>query len=68
MVSGIAVAEDGEGEVVMCEQCEKQKNDDLRWLALLVRQGLKVIVVGIEQRYGLRSSTVSEKKESGKAA
>ncbi len=48
----------------MCEQCERQKNDDLRWLALLIRQGLKVIVVGIEKRYGLRSETDAERKTS----
>ena len=27
--------------------------DDVKWLALLIRQGLKLIVVGIERRYGL---------------
>lgn len=46
----------------MDEQCEQQKNDDLRWLALLIRQGLKVIVVGIEQRYGLRQETKRERE------
>lgn len=29
------------------------KDDDVKWLALLIRQGLKVIVAGIEKRYGL---------------
>ena len=29
------------------------KDDDVRWLALLIRQGLKLIVTGIERRYGL---------------
>lgn len=27
--------------------------DDIRFLAMLIRQGLKLIVVGIEKRYGL---------------
>lgn len=29
------------------------KHDDVRWLAMLIRQGLKLIVAGIEKRYGL---------------
>lgn len=29
------------------------KDDDTKWLALLVRQGLKLIVVGIEKRYNI---------------
>lgn len=36
----------------MCERCER-RDDDLRWLALLIRQGLKLIVAGIERRYGI---------------
>jgi len=40
---------------------EKQA-DDIRWLALLIRQGLKIIVVGIERRYGLREETETEAK------
>lgn len=55
----------------MCQQCEQQntKNDDIRWLALLVRQGLKIIVVGIERRYGLREATQEEAKgQRGQAA
>ncbi len=28
-------------------------NDDVKWLALLLRQGLKLIVAGIEARYGI---------------
>ncbi len=28
-------------------------DNDVRWLALLIRQGLKLIVVGIERRYHL---------------
>ncbi len=27
--------------------------EEIRWLVLLVRQGLKLIVVGIEKRYGI---------------
>jgi hypothetical protein len=30
-----------------------ERQDDVRWLALLVRQGLLLIVCGIEKRYGL---------------
>lgn len=57
----------------MCEQCSQkddQRADDLRWLALLIRQGLKIIVVGIEQRYGLRQETYREKdaRSHGKSA
>lgn len=38
----------------MCEQCKQQEREsDVRWLALLIRQGLKLIVVGIEKRYDL---------------
>lgn len=29
------------------------KDDDIKWLALLLRQGLKLIVSGIERHYGL---------------
>jgi hypothetical protein len=29
------------------------RDDDVKWLALLIRQGLKIIVAGIEKRYGL---------------
>lgn len=47
----------------MCEQCQaKAEQDDTRWLALLIRQGLKLIVVGIEKRYGLGE----EARESAK--
>jgi hypothetical protein len=34
------------------QQC--QDDDGLRWLALLIRQGLLLIVCGIEARYGLK--------------
>lgn len=27
--------------------------DDVKWLAMLIRQGLKLIVAGIERRYSL---------------
>ena len=39
------------------------KDDDIRWLALLIRQALKGIVVGIEQHYGLDHETQKERKE-----
>jgi hypothetical protein len=29
------------------------KDDDVKWLALLIRRGLLCIVKGIEERYGL---------------
>jgi hypothetical protein len=32
---------------------QRQDDDRVRWLALLIRQGLKLIVAGIERRYGL---------------
>lgn len=35
-----------------CERCQDQR-DSTRELALLIRQGLKLIVVGIERKYGL---------------
>lgn len=38
------------------------EHDDARWLALLIRQGLKLIVCGIEARYGL------DKKQDQRAA
>lgn len=41
----------------------ERKDDDIRWLALLVRQGLKIIVIGIERRYGLRAETQAEALE-----
>jgi hypothetical protein len=34
---------------------QRQDDDGVRWLALLIRQGLLLIVAGIEKRYGLRS-------------
>lgn len=48
----------------MCECCDRreEREEDARWLAMLIRQGLKVIVVGIERRYGLRESTQAEQK------
>ena len=35
---------------------EDQADDGVRWLALLLRQGLKLIIAGIERRYGLGES------------
>lgn len=52
----------------MCDVCREQQKDDVRWLAVLIRQGLKVIVVGIERRYGLREETQSEFKDRHKKA
>lgn len=39
-------------EVPVCA-CQREREDDTRWLALLVRQGLLLIVRGVERRYGL---------------
>lgn len=30
------------------------ERDDVRWLALLIRRALLMIVMGIEQRYGIK--------------
>lgn len=46
----------------MCDQCQRKQDDDVRWLALLIRQGLKVIVAGIDKRYG-ESRTERERRE-----
>lgn len=43
-------------EPLRFETRPKPKDDDIKWLALLIRQGLKLIVSGIEQRYGLDDS------------
>ena len=44
-------------------QCGCQKRDDeVKWFALLVRQGLKTIVVGIEKRYGLEHETQKDRR------
>ena len=51
----------------MCETPPQSKQDDVRWLAMLIRQGLKIIVVGIERRYGLRTSTQAEEKAQNAA-
>jgi hypothetical protein len=32
---------------------EPKPDDGVKWLALLLRQGLLLIVAGIEQRYGI---------------
>lgn len=32
---------------------QHEREDEVRWLALLVRQGLQLVVAGIEKRYGL---------------
>lgn len=41
----------------MCEAEQRKAEqdadrDDVRWLALLLRRGLKVIIAGIDERYG----------------
>ncbi len=33
--------------------CQREREDEVRWLAILIRQGLKLVVVGIEKRYGI---------------
>ncbi len=37
------------------ENATETAADDVKWLAMLIRQGLKLIVAGIERRYGLGS-------------
>lgn len=39
-----------EGPVCACQQ---GREDSVKWLALLLRQGLNLIVIGIEKRYGI---------------
>lgn len=40
----------------MCSECQRREikpdDDGVRWLALLLRQGLKIIIAGIDGRYG----------------
>lgn len=38
-----------EGPVCACRQ---EREDDVRWLAHLIRRGLKVIIAGIDEVYG----------------
>ncbi len=40
---------------IRCDRpdCRCERDDEVKWLALLVRQGLKLVVVGIEKRYGI---------------
>ncbi len=40
---------------ICCDRpdCRCARDDEVKWLALLVRQGLKLVVVGIEKRYGV---------------
>jgi hypothetical protein len=40
---------------------EPRAEEDVRWLALLIRQALLLIVAGIEKRYGLRRHTWEER-------
>ena len=41
---------------------EPAGDDSVRWLALLIRQGLKVIVAGIDAKYG-ESRSERERRE-----
>ena len=40
---------------IRCDRpdCRCARDEEVRWLALLLRQGLKLVVVGIEKRYGI---------------
>lgn len=38
---------------------QRHDDDGVRWLALLIRQGLKLVIAGIEKRYGLGGSSKS---------
>lgn len=44
-----------------CPCCQRQESE-VKWLALLLRQGLKVIVAGIDARYG-ESRSSKERRE-----
>ncbi len=37
--------------------CRCARDDEVKWLALLLRQGLKLVVVGIERRYGIEDKS-----------
>ena len=39
-----------------------RQDDDVRWLALTIRQGLKLIVRMIEKRYGLDETPASGRR------
>jgi hypothetical protein len=41
---------------------EPRAEEDVRWLALLIRQALLLIVAGIERRYGLARRTWRERE------
>lgn len=47
-----------------CDQKCRDLEEQDRWLALLIRQGLKVIVTGIEKRYGLEHETQRDRRAS----
>ena len=34
---------------------EKRDADNVQWLAMLLRQGMLLVVAGIERRYGIKS-------------
>jgi hypothetical protein len=40
---------------------EPRAEEDVRWLALLIRQALLLVVAGIEKRYGLRRHSWEER-------
>ena len=50
----------------MCSECQRQPrcedDDGVRWLALTIRQGLKLIVAEIDRRYG-ESRSERERRE-----
>ena len=43
------------------KSADEVKGDDVRWLAMLIRQGLKLVVVGIEHYYDLNENKDKEK-------
>jgi len=47
-----AVPAAGERRVSACGCDCHARQDDTRWLAMLLRQGLKLIIAGIDARYG----------------
>jgi hypothetical protein len=44
------------------------EDDGVRWLALLLRQGLKLIVAGIERRYGIHTDTCQNSRNQRQLA
>lgn len=48
--------------------CQQRHDDHVRWLALLLRQGLKVIVAGIDERYGESRKERDRRERVGQAS